>query len=121
MLPCQFLADLFPFSFNLKVFDRVQTGRQRPALHFATPPKASLTQVKYFRDDIKLLFHFRLGRESIGSELGSVGEDGEAEPAKEGGRTTGAPESGGGGGWHVGDQEPQPPPRKRGGSPPGDG
>lgn len=63
----------------------------------------------------------RLGRESIGSELGSVGEDGEAEPAKEGGRTTGAPESGGGGCWHVGDQEPQPPPRKRGGSPPGDG
>lgn len=52
----------------------------------------------------------RPGRGSIGSELGSVGEDGEGEP-KEGGV------GGGGGGWHLEDQEPQPPPRKRGGSP----
>jgi len=54
----------------------------------------------------------RPGRGSIGSELGSVGGDGEGG-SKEGG-------DGGGGGWHLEDQEPQPPPRKRGGSP-GDG
>ena len=58
----------------------------------------------------------RPGRGSIGSELGSVGEDGEGEP-KEGG--VGTPGTGGsdGGSWHIVDQEPQPPPRKRGGSP----
>ena len=50
----------------------------------------------------------RPGRGSIGSELGSVGEDGEGEPKE------------GEAGWHLVDQEPQPPPRKRGGSP-GDG
>jgi len=55
----------------------------------------------------------RPGRGSIGSELGSVGEDGEGVPKEGGG-------GGGGGGWHLEDQEPQPPPRKRGGSP-GDG
>jgi len=57
----------------------------------------------------------RPGRGSIGSELGSVGGDGEGG-SKEGGGGGG----GGDGGWHLDDQEPQPPPRKRGGSP-GDG
>ena len=58
----------------------------------------------------------RPGRGSIGSELGSVGEDGEGEPKEGGGRTPGAPDGSDGGSWHIVDQEPQPPPRKRGSS-----
>ena len=56
----------------------------------------------------------RPGRGSIGSELGSVGEDGEGEPKEGGGAGTDGSD---GGSWHILDQEPQPPPRKRGGSP----
>merc|ERR1711970_531525 len=58
----------------------------------------------------------RPGRGSIGSELGSFGEDGEGEPKEGGVRTPGAPDGSDGGSWHIVDQEPQPPPRKRGSS-----
>ena len=53
----------------------------------------------------------------MGSELGSLGEDGEEEVG--GGAGGGHGAQGGSGrraGWHVGAQEPHPPPRKRGGS-----
>ena len=102
-----------------KVFDRVQARRERPALHPTSPPEAALPEVKVSNFWERLVAQTasdrRPGRGSIGSELGSVGGDGEGG-SKEGGGGGG----GGGGGWHLEDQEPQPPPRKRGGSP-GDG
>ena len=52
----------------------------------------------------------------MGSELGSLGEDGEEEVG--GGHGAQGAQGGAGrrAGWHVGGQEPHPPPRKRGGS-----
>ena len=101
-----------------KVFDWVQARWERPALHPTSPPDAALPEVKVSNFWERLVAQTasdrRPGRGSIGSELGSVGGDGE------GGSKEGGGGGGGGGGWHLEDQEPQPPPRKRGGSP-GDG
>ena len=62
----------------------------------------------------------RPGRGSVGSELGSLGEDGEEEVGggAGGGHDAQGAQGGAGrrAGWHVGAQEPHPPPRKRGGS-----